>query len=140
MGEHENSDGNEAIPDLSSGSKKAQKKARQKALLLEKSREKEHTQDLVQGVKKAQREAKKATQPEDNVEDAKNAAVAEPVLLEQGADNSADNRCAVCSETFPSRSKMFQHIKATGHAALKQAPPTEEAINADTRKKGKKKK
>merc|ERR1712228_446167 len=116
MGEHENSDGNEAIPDLSSGSKKAQKKARQKALLLEKSREKEHTQDLVQGVKKAQRDAKKAAQPEDIIEDAPTAAVcapcAEPVLLEPGAESSADNRCAVCGEMFPSRSKMFQHIKS----------------------------
>jgi len=27
--------------------------------------------------------------------------------------------CAVCGAEFPSRSKMFQHIKSTGHAAPK---------------------
>ena len=28
-------------------------------------------------------------------------------------------RCSVCQEVFPSRNKLFQHIKQTGHAALK---------------------
>merc|ERR1712014_188152 len=102
--------------------KAKQKKARQKALLLEKSREKEHTQELIQGVKKAQREAKKDAGDVPSE-------VCQPVSLEPGADNSSDNRCAVCKETFPSRSKMFQHIKTTGHAASKQAPAAEESVN-----------
>lgn len=41
--------------------------------------------------------------------------------------------CSVCKQEFPSRSKMFSHIKVTGHAALKNDPSV-----AATGKKGKK--
>jgi DnaJ family protein A protein 5 len=40
----------------------------------------------------------------------------------------ASEKCSVCNTSFPSRNKLFQHVKATGHAA----PPP--------KKKGKKKK
>lgn len=102
--------------------------------MLEKSRQKELTQELVQGVKKAQRDAKK--DPTD-ASVCQPAQATEPVVLEQRAENSTDSRCAVCGEGFPSRTKMFQHIKATGHAALKEAPPADRDV--DGRKKGKKK-
>jgi len=29
------------------------------------------------------------------------------------------NRCAVCEKDYPSRTKLFSHIKAEGHAILK---------------------
>jgi len=45
--------------------------------------------------------------------------------------------CAVCGEEFSSRTKMFQHIKATGHAALKEVPGQQGAAGGS---KGKKKK
>merc|ERR1712048_856441 len=56
--EDDTSDRNDLVPNLGSiSSKKDQKKARQKALLLEKSREKENMQEIVQGETKTQREA-----------------------------------------------------------------------------------
>ena len=30
------------------------------------------------------------------------------------------NLCEVCKKQLPSRNKLFQHIKETGHAVLKQ--------------------
>lgn len=39
--------------------------------------------------------------------------------------NDGDPRCAVCGEEFPSRSKLHQHLRDTGHAApLQPEPPT----------------
>lgn len=32
---------------------------------------------------------------------------------------ASDLKCSVCGETFDSRNKLFKHIEATGHAALK---------------------
>jgi len=42
-----------------------------------------------------------------------------------------ENICSTCNEEFSSRNKMFQHLKESGHAALKQQPKS--------KKKGKKK-
>ena len=33
-------------------------------------------------------------------------------------------KCSVCSETFETRNKLFDHIKKEGHAALKTNEPT----------------
>jgi len=43
------------------------------------------------------------------------------------------NTCGVCKEDFPSRSALFKHIKATGHAMLKPAP--EEAVKGRKKKR-----
>jgi DnaJ family protein A protein 5 len=37
-----------------------------------------------------------------------------------GSTVPVESSCMICKETFPSRSKLFEHIKATGHAALKE--------------------
>ncbi|CAJ1392669.1 unnamed protein product [Effrenium voratum] len=42
------------------------------------------------------------------------------------------NVCGVCKEDFPSRSALFKHIKATGHAMLK---PAEEAPKGRKKKR-----
>lgn len=46
---------------------------------------------------------------------------------------SANNKCATCDAAFPSRTRLFQHIKDHGHAALKPA-----ASGSAKNKKGKK--
>ena len=33
-----------------------------------------------------------------------------------------EQRCLICNEVFESRNKLFDHIKVTGHAILKNAP------------------
>lgn len=48
--------------------------------------------------------------------------------------------CGICGEEFPSRSKLFDHIKSTGHAMLKQAPQTNDLSAQKQGKKNKKKK
>ena len=34
-------------------------------------------------------------------------------------DDDLSNQCSVCGKDFTSRTKMFQHIRSSGHAALK---------------------
>ncbi|XP_045158963.1 dnaJ homolog subfamily C member 21-like [Mercenaria mercenaria] len=48
--------------------------------------------------------------------------------------------CGICHEEFQSRSKLFQHIKETGHAMLKNAPDLKEQSSQKQGKKNKKKK
>jgi len=129
-GSSSDGDAGEAAADVEgSGSKKAQKRAKQKALLLAKSKERENVQELVKNCKKAQREEKKdgvdeAGQP--SVEgDGLAAASAAGETEQRPAAGAETHRCAVCGELFPSRSKLFQHIKATGHAALKEVSAAE---------------
>ncbi|CAE8668599.1 unnamed protein product, partial [Polarella glacialis] len=105
--------------------KKVQKRAEQMAQLLERQREKEKVQDLVSGAKKAQREAKKGTE-----EEAQDRPVAATTVVGEPPEGSV---CGVCKKDFESRSKLFQHIKATGHALLKPSP-------TESEEKGKKKK
>ncbi|VDM17492.1 unnamed protein product [Hydatigera taeniaeformis] len=38
--------------------------------------------------------------------------------------NNSSNVCLICMEEFPSKNKLFTHIKVAGHAALKTAPQT----------------
>lgn len=45
--------------------------------------------------------------------------------------------CEKCKEGFPSRTKLFAHIKATGHASIKVVH--EAAAQNANQKKGKKK-
>ena len=54
-------------------------------------------------------------------------------------------KCMVCKEAFPSRTKLFEHIKATGHAvplSVKQEAAREDAAAAvadSGKKKGRRK-
>lgn len=113
------------------GGKRAQKREKQRAILLEKKAEKANVQELVNNCRKAAKAANAEGAADEEAADV--AAVCPPTQLPSGqaADTS---RCAVCGDSFPSRSKLFQHIKASGHAALKPAPGAEAAA------KGKKKK
>jgi len=123
-------DDNEELEDLSTlGGKAAQKKAKQKALMLEKiekDREREQLQETIKS-------AKKGLKKETPVAKEDPAANNENVVLEPG-QTEGESKCAVCSEVFSSRSKMFQHIKSSGHAAFK------EAADVGGASKGKKKK
>lgn len=47
--------------------------------------------------------------------------------------NNAPNVCLICMEEFPSKNKLFSHIKMTGHAALKTAPQTLSKKNKNKR-------
>jgi hypothetical protein len=38
------------------------------------------------------------------------------------ACHSLEQKCNICKQGFPSRTKLFDHIKATGHASLKYGP------------------
>ena len=46
--------------------------------------------------------------------------------LQEALSGSAEveTTCAICQERFASRTKLFAHIKATGHARLRVAEPT----------------
>lgn len=135
------------------GGKKAQKRAKQRAILLGKKEERESVQDLVSGCRKAQRAARRGT-PEaagasaeeagegQQVGENEEQAAAEPATAPLAGGNAApasaplgeSSRCAVCGESFASRTKLFNHIKASGHAALKPVP-TSEGTGAKGRKK-----
>lgn len=55
--------------------------------------------------------------------------------------NLFQGKCGVCGAEFPSRSKLFDHIKLEGHAILKNAPQvTEDTSSSKQGKKNKKKK
>ncbi|KAL3311163.1 DnaJ subfamily C member 21 [Cichlidogyrus casuarinus] len=43
----------------------------------------------------------------------------EPRAMPEAASGPVSSSCLVCSENFPSRTAMFEHIKKTGHAAPK---------------------
>ncbi|KAF2365733.1 DnaJ domain [Trinorchestia longiramus] len=57
----------------------------------------------------------------------------ESVNHQDAESEPVESTCMVCSSSFPSKNKLFQHIKSTGHAALKDA-------SSASRKKGKAKK
>ena len=48
-------------------------------------------------------------------------------------------RCGICGGEFPSRSKLFEHIKSSGHAMLKDAPSQQTQQNTQGKKNKKKK-
>lgn len=129
--------------DASLAGKRAQKRAQQKTLLLEKSRERDGVKDLVAAIKKAQRADREDTSAE-GANAAPAAALAEP-SPNAGRDGRAsapdinagvESTCGVCSKVFSSRSKLFDHLKESGHAAPVGAPLQVQAGGA----KGKKKK
>eukprot|EP00421_Protoceratium_reticulatum_P020032 CAMPEP_0168379276 /NCGR_PEP_ID=MMETSP0228-20121227/11761_1 /TAXON_ID=133427 /ORGANISM="Protoceratium reticulatum, Strain CCCM 535 (=CCMP 1889)" /LENGTH=597 /DNA_ID=CAMNT_0008392305 /DNA_START=54 /DNA_END=1847 /DNA_ORIENTATION=+ len=116
-----------------SGGKKAQKRAKQRALLLEKKAERESVQELVNGCKKAQRAAQ---QGEGEAVDVPAPSGSAPAPSTSAASTSGTlERCGVCGEAFPSRTKLFQHLKVSGHAAPKPAPEAEPGGGKGRRKK-----
>lgn len=104
----EDSDGEEEATDDIRG-RRAQKREQQMAAALQRRQERENVQELVNGVKKAQRASK-----QEAASAAKEADLTGPI--------PEGNTCGVCKEDFTSRSALFKHIKATGHAMLKPAP------------------
>lgn len=51
-----------------------------------------------------------------------------------------DHVCEVCRRTLPSRNKLFQHIKETGHAALRHVEEGQHQSGAGSATKRTKKK
>mmetsp|Transcript_89982 Transcript_89982/g.160161 ORF Transcript_89982/g.160161 Transcript_89982/m.160161 type:complete len:565 (+) Transcript_89982:64-1758(+) len=84
--------------------KRNQRREQQKAILIQKKQERENVQEMVNGARKGQ---KSKTSEE------------APVM----GSPPEGNTCGVCKEEFPSRSALFKHIKATGHAMLKPIEP-----------------
>lgn len=117
--------------------KRVQRRAQQMALLKQKQAERASVQDLVSNCKKAQRAAKTGAgeAPGDGAADGGSIpeVFAPPPRGVVGSPPEG-NRCGVCGEDFESRTKLFQHIKVSGHALLKPGPP-EDAGAAKGRKK-----
>ncbi|KFU86004.1 DnaJ subfamily C member 21, partial [Chaetura pelagica] len=92
------------------------------------------TEDVSQ-VKEATTEAKSSTKPKGKkAKDAKKSAKASS---EQPA-NEVPILCVTCNCAFPSRNKLFEHLKATGHAKATQAPPVNGAVSARSKKEKRK--
>ncbi|ODM95919.1 DnaJ subfamily C member 21 [Orchesella cincta] len=91
------------------------------------------------GSKKKRRRAKKGEISAENVVE-KNDEMEEP----KSADNTPA-KCIVCNQDFPSRSKLFRHIKSTGHAApitvveAKAKFNAAESVKSSKKKKGRNK-
>lgn len=49
--------------------------------------------------------------------------------------NQKQGVCGICGGEFPSRSKLFEHIKSSGHAMLKDAPPQQNTQGKKNKKK-----
>ena len=56
----------------------------------------------------------------------------------QGIDSAVNHTCEVCNKTLPSRNKLFQHIKETGHAMVKPVPAGGNATGSEKKRNKKK--
>ncbi|OPJ82465.1 dnaJ homolog subfamily C member 21 isoform X2 [Patagioenas fasciata] len=83
-------------------------------------------------VNEAKTEAK-STKPK-----GKKAKDAKKVSSEHPTTNEVPIHCVTCNCTFPSRNKLFEHLKATGHAKATQAPAINGAVNARNKKEKRK--
>ncbi|NXP49845.1 DJC21 protein, partial [Heliornis fulica] len=72
---------------------------------------------------------------EKKVKDAKKSAKASS---ENPTTNEVPIHCVTCNSVFPSRNKLFEHLKATGHAKAMQAPVINEAVNTRNKKEKRK--
>lgn len=119
------------------GGKRSQKKGKQQALLLQRHRDGD--QEPVRLSRKAQRAARRGDGdgegPRETMATTASAGSPDQQDVRCTVVGQQDVRCTVCGEVFPSRSKMFQHIKATGHAALKEAPVVETSKGGRRKKK-----
>ncbi|NXX47640.1 DJC21 protein, partial [Tricholaema leucomelas] len=93
------------------------------------------TEDVAQ-VNEAKSEVKSSTKPKGKkAKDAKKSAKASS---EHSARNEVPIHCVTCNCAFPSRNKLFEHLKATGHAKAAQAPAVNGAVNTKNKKEKRK--
>lgn len=138
-------------------SKKQQNRERerekQKALADEKKAAAAAVQELVDEVRKAQREAKKGAGEGSSVASAADVDEADhcppvrggsqhaPAAAKKkgknkgGEEESSVIACGVCGEVFESRTKLFAHIRSSGHAVLKVMPEPVSAKGKNSKKK-----
>uniref|UniRef100_A0A8C0B673 DnaJ heat shock protein family (Hsp40) member C21 n=1 Tax=Buteo japonicus TaxID=224669 RepID=A0A8C0B673_9AVES len=57
---------------------------------------------------------------------------------EHPTTNEVPIQCTTCKCTFPSRNKLFEHLKTMGHAKATQAPPVTGAVNTRNKKEKRK--
>ncbi|NXW23121.1 DJC21 protein, partial [Circaetus pectoralis] len=90
------------------------------------------TEDVSQ-VKEAESEVTSSTKPKGKkAKDAKKSASEHPTT------NEVPIQCTTCKCTFPSRNKLFEHLKTMGHAKATQAPPVTGAVNTRSKKEKRK--
>ncbi|XP_074993211.1 dnaJ homolog subfamily C member 21 isoform X1 [Calonectris borealis] len=93
------------------------------------------TEDVGQ-VNEAKTEEKSSTKPKGKkAKDAKKSAKASS---EHPTMNEVPIHCVTCNCAFPSRNKLFEHLKATGHAKATQAPAVNGAVNTRNKKEKRK--
>ncbi|OXB79156.1 UNVERIFIED_CONTAM: hypothetical protein H355_006615 [Colinus virginianus] len=84
----------------------------------------------------AQSEVKSSTKPRGKkAKDAKKSAKASS---EHQTVSEVPIHCVTCNCTFPSRNKLFEHLKATGHAKATQAPSANGAVHTRSKKEKRK--
>ncbi|KAM9214094.1 dnaJ homolog subfamily C member 21 [Leptosomus discolor] len=87
-------------------------------------------------VNEATSEAKSSTKPKGKrAKDAKKSAKASSEHL---TTSEVPIQCVTCNCAFPSRNKLFEHLKATGHAKATQAPAVSQAVNTRNKKEKRK--
>uniref|UniRef100_A0A8C8EFX8 DnaJ heat shock protein family (Hsp40) member C21 n=1 Tax=Otus sunia TaxID=257818 RepID=A0A8C8EFX8_9STRI len=69
---------------------------------------------------------------------AKDAKKSAQASSEHPTTNEVPIHCVTCNCAFPSRNKLFEHLKATGHAKATQAPALSKAVNTRNKKEKRK--
>ncbi|XP_035166605.1 dnaJ homolog subfamily C member 21 isoform X2 [Oxyura jamaicensis] len=98
------------------------------------SEETSATEDSSQ-VNEAQSEVKSAKPKVKKAKEAKKSAKASS---EHPATNEVPIHCATCNCAFPSRNKLFEHLKLTGHAKATQTPAANGAVHTRSKKEKRK--
>ncbi|KAK2523290.1 Dnajc21 [Columba guinea] len=93
------------------------------------------TEDVGQ-VNEAKTEAKSSPKPKG--EKAKDAEESAKASSEHPTTNEFSTRCMTCKGTFPSRSRLFRHLEATGHAKATKPPTVNGAVNTRDKKEKRK--
>ncbi|KAM6230203.1 dnaJ homolog subfamily C member 21-like [Porphyrio hochstetteri] len=94
------------------------------------------TAEDVSQVIEATSEVKSSTKPKGKK--AKDAKKSAKVSSEHPTMSEVPIHCVTCNGAFPSRNKLFEHLKATGHAKATQAPVVNVAVNARNKKEKRK--
>ncbi|NXN86079.1 DJC21 protein, partial [Bombycilla garrulus] len=81
-------------------------------------------------------EAKSSTKPKGKK--AKEAKKSAKASSESSTTNEVAIYCVTCNCVFPSRNKLFDHLKATGHARATAAPTVNGAVNTKNKKEKRK--
>ncbi|EOB03069.1 DnaJ-like protein subfamily C member 21, partial [Anas platyrhynchos] len=99
------------------------------------SEERSASEDSSQ-VNEAQSEVKSSAKPKGKkAKDAKKSAKASS---EHPTTNEVPIHCVTCNCAFPSRNKLFEHLKLTGHAKATQAPTVNGAVHTRSKKEKRK--